>query len=48
MHTLEHTSEELDMQEQQIKDMFDAGGGTYLCVNIGELTRHVDIWKIPL
>lgn len=48
MHTLEHTSEELDMQEQQIKDMFDAGEGKYSCVEcrrpyktLGHLKNHL-------
>lgn len=31
LHTLEHTFEDLDMQEQQIKDMFDAGIRKYSC-----------------
>lgn len=48
LHTLEHTSEELDMQEQQIKDMFDAGEGKYSCVECrrpyktrGHLKNHL-------
>lgn len=47
LHTLEHTSEELDLEEQ-IKDMFDAGEGKYSCVECrrpyktrGHLKNHL-------
>lgn len=47
-HTLEHASEKLDMQEQQIKDMFDATEGLYHCVDCrrpykkqGHLKNHL-------
>ncbi|XP_056006637.1 uncharacterized protein LOC125680237 [Ostrea edulis] len=48
LHTLEHASEKLDMQEQQIKDMFDATEGLYHCVDCrrpykkqGHLKNHL-------
>uniref|UniRef100_A0A8W8P3R1 Uncharacterized protein n=1 Tax=Magallana gigas TaxID=29159 RepID=A0A8W8P3R1_MAGGI len=47
LHTLEHTSEELDMQEQQIKDMFDEGEGKYSCVECRAALLRLHMLKLP-